>query len=156
MSQRLPETFSCQKFGYSTQFFYLSKPSIRAVGKAGTFDWVVTDDSEFKYESKFIGPLVSWYSEFVSKKLSLPGVCYSSSRLGFVSRTGLAFRAEFYSDIDELKALARIVGPYGIRLIDREILKHILFNATGIKVIILFWRFFLTVVGCPCPQQTSS
>ncbi len=116
-----------------------SKLCFRAVGRFGTLDWVTTDEAEFKFETptgtKFIGTVVAWYSDFVSKKLSMPGVCYSSSRLGFVSRTGLNFKAEFYSDIDELKSLTRLIGPYGVRLIDREILKFVFSNATGIKVL---------------------
>jgi hypothetical protein len=121
---------------------FLTELYIPPLGRTGTFDWANLEDAEFKYETptgpKLIGTIVQWYSDFVTKKLSLPGVCYSTARKGFVSRTGLSFRAEFYADIDELKALIRIVGPYGMRLIDREVLKYITYIVATVKVFKIF------------------
>lgn len=45
----------------------------------------------------------------------------------------MAFRAENFADIVELRALASLVGPYGFKLIEREVLKFILQNVNGLK-----------------------
>lgn len=78
--------------------------------------------------------------------MTIPGVAYSPARKGFVSRTGivhgnicltflgLAFKAEHYADIVEFKAFANLFGPYGVKLVDREVLKFILSNVNSIKV----------------------
>jgi NCK-associated protein 1 len=68
----------------------------------------------------------------LAKRLTA-GVCYSPLRLGFVTRAGVPFRAEEYADIVELKALARMVGPYGIKLVERELLRFILSNIATIR-----------------------
>jgi len=134
---KLVENFVDINVGELCREVLLSEVCIPAVVKTGSFDWVTIDDTEFKYEtpsgSKLIGIIVNWYYDFLSKKLTIPGICYSPSRLGFVSRSGLLFRAEFYSDIDELKALCRLIGPYGVKLIERETIKYVLNNATSIK-----------------------
>ena len=134
---KMAENFVDVDLGELVRELLLNEIWIPAVGKVGTFDWVVTDDIEFKYDgvngTKAIGTIVNWYSDFVTKKLSIPGVCFSANRKGFVSRSGMQFRAELYADLDELKALIRLIGPYGARLIDREILKFILSNVTTIK-----------------------
>jgi len=50
-----------------------------------------------------------------------------------VSKAGSAFKAENYCDVMELRSLCTLVGPYGVKLIDREILKFVLANVNGIK-----------------------
>ena len=76
------------------------------------------------------------YSDFITKRLSVPnsGIVFSSSRRSFVSKTGLSFKAELYTDISELKSLCNIIGPYGVKIIDREMLKFVLSNVNTIKV----------------------
>jgi len=99
--------------------------------------------------------LANWYYEFMAKKLTT-GVCYSPLRLGFVTRACVPFRAEEYlliifvfgiliifrvkielisryADIVELKALARLVGPYGVKLVERELLKFVLANVAPVR-----------------------
>ena len=46
----------------------------------------------------------------------------------------MAFQAQLYADLNEFKSLANLVGPYGIKLIEREVLKFILSGVNGIKV----------------------
>jgi len=45
----------------------------------------------------------------------------------------MVFRAENYADVVELKALFRIFGPYGFKLIERDILKFILTCVNSLK-----------------------
>eukprot|EP01106_Pelomyxa_sp_JSP_P017927 TRINITY_DN771_c0_g2_i6.p3 TRINITY_DN771_c0_g2~~TRINITY_DN771_c0_g2_i6.p3 ORF type:complete len:127 (+),score=49.73 TRINITY_DN771_c0_g2_i6:128-508(+) len=65
------------------------------------------------------------------------GLVYSPNRMCFMSKPGLPFRAEYYTDIEELKHLAMLVGPYGFKLIDSAIIKHIVDLAIGIKDTVL-------------------
>ncbi|TPX33710.1 hypothetical protein SmJEL517_g03449 [Synchytrium microbalum] len=73
-----------------------------------------------------------WFSDFFITKLS-GGVCYSSSRKTFVSKSGSLFQAELYCDQNELRALSQILGPRGIRFIDERLLKMVTLTATYIK-----------------------
>ena len=103
------------------------------------------EETDFKFNGAMIGNFVTWYGDFIAKKLQTPGIVFSPARKGFVSRTGIPFRAgmfaslvllscsEFYADFMEFQALCNLVGPYGVKLIDREILKFILSNVNTIK-----------------------
>ncbi len=74
------------------------------------------------------------YAEFVAKKSSQPGVCYSANRKAFISRAAMQFKAEEFADFAELQALCRLVGPYGVKVLDREVMRYITENISGIKV----------------------
>lgn len=78
------------------------------------------------------------YGDFVSKRLSQPGICYSANRKAFISKATMPFKAEEYSDFAELTSLCRLVGPYGVKGIDREIMRYIVENINAIKVICVF------------------
>eukprot|EP01114_Cavostelium_apophysatum_P008095 TRINITY_DN2037_c0_g1_i3.p1 TRINITY_DN2037_c0_g1~~TRINITY_DN2037_c0_g1_i3.p1 ORF type:complete len:968 (+),score=390.05 TRINITY_DN2037_c0_g1_i3:690-3593(+) len=106
---------------------------IPAIGRAGTFDWVNAEETDIKFNGASVGHFVTWYSDFISKKLAVPGIVFSPSRKGFVSKTGMPFKAELYTDIVELRSLCNLVGPYGVKIIDRELLKFVLSNVNIIK-----------------------
>jgi NCK-associated protein 1 len=87
-----------------------------------------------------VKPLVSWYVSFVTQHLlsgDKAGVVWSPNRKSFVSRTGNAFRAEEYVNIHELSALCRLIGPYGVKLIDGEVLKIVVVLARKLKEVLL-------------------
>lgn len=102
-----------------------------------------TKDSSFlvKPEAKTsIAKIVSFYVDFVKKVI--PGsnntIVYSPSRKGFFSKTmgsshaalgGYSvtatpgnFRAENFTDSEELEALVSIIGPYGVKAVDTALL----------------------------------
>lgn len=108
----------------------LGESHTRFMGKLGKVDWF--PEGEIDYEGAIGGVLATWYCDFIAKKLTT-GVCFSPLRLGFVARPGVPFRAEEYADIVELKALARLVGPYGVKLIERELLKFVLSNVATVR-----------------------
>lgn len=112
----------------------LGESYAKPLGKLGKVDWF--PEGEIDYEGGVGGVLANWYSEFIAKKLTA-GVCYSPLRLGFVARAGVALRADEYADIVELKALARMVGPYGVKLIERELLKFILANVGPLRDVVV-------------------
>jgi hypothetical protein len=79
-----------------------------------------------EWEDCMIKPLVAWYVQFVTTHLMGPdksAVVWSPNRKAFVSKTGNPFRAEEFVNVTELRALCRLVGPYGVKLIDGEVLK---------------------------------
>lgn len=113
---------------------FLNEVWIPALGKSGNLNWVTVEETEVKYQDAMIGDLVKWYTEFVVKRLQPnSGIVYSPLRRGFVSKANLAFKAELYADICEMTSLARLIGPYGVKLIEREILKFILSCVGNIK-----------------------
>lgn len=57
-----------------------------------------------------------WYSEVLLRRVSAGNICYSGNQRAFVSLTvegAIPFNAEEFSDINELRALAELIGPYG-------------------------------------------
>eukprot|EP01119_Soliformovum_irregulare_P005153 TRINITY_DN1660_c0_g1_i1.p1 TRINITY_DN1660_c0_g1~~TRINITY_DN1660_c0_g1_i1.p1 ORF type:complete len:1147 (-),score=374.72 TRINITY_DN1660_c0_g1_i1:168-3608(-) len=113
----------------------LQEAYVPALGKSNTLDWINVDDPEiYKFsEQSSIVFIAQWYGDFVARKLNTPGVVYSPLREGFVSRAGLPFRADLYADVTEMKSLCNIVGPYGCKMIDREVLKFILNMVNSLK-----------------------
>lgn len=111
---------------------------IPALGKAGTLDFASAEETDIKFNGSMVGNFVTWYGEFISKKASSPqsGIIFSQARKGFVSKLGMPLRAELYTDIVELKSLCNLIGPYGVKLIDREILKFVLSSVNTLKVCI--------------------
>lgn len=64
-------------------------------------------------------------------------IVFSQVRKGFVSRGGTSFKAELYADIVEFQSLCHLLGPYGVKAIDREVLKNVLSNINSLKVLVL-------------------
>lgn len=54
-----------------------------------------------------------------------------------------------YTDMVELRSLCKLIGPYGVKVINREILKFILSNVNSIKVFISFYykNNFYFIIG---------
>lgn len=75
--------------------------------------------------------IASWYTSIFSTDLAQQGIVYSSVKKAFVSRkvqTGGAqstLEFERFTDVPELRALATLVGPAGIAVIDRSLMKVI-------------------------------
>lgn len=68
----------------------------------------------------------------------------------FVSLTAegaIPFNAEEFSDINELRALAELIGPYGMKLLNETLMWHIAGQVQELKVINIFipqtWLVFL-------------
>lgn len=115
---------------------FLSECWVSPLGKDNSLDYITAEEADIKFEGSFLSNYVTWYGDFVSKKLlpSSPGVIvYSPARKGFISKSGSAFKAELYCDLNELRSLCTLIGPYGVKMIDREILKFIASNINGVK-----------------------
>jgi len=69
-----------------------------------------------------LAPYVHLYSNFVSQHMEFGAMIYSPVRGAFMNRM---LRVEDYCNYREFEALAALLGPHGIRLIDRQLLQLI-------------------------------
>jgi NCK-associated protein 1 len=86
-----------------------------------------------------IHQIAQWYCQLFSRDLGVElGISFSPMKKTFVSRPVAAkpgatpeiiLDAEWYTDVNELRALATLAGPYGMRVLDRGLLsivsKHV-------------------------------
>ncbi|KAF2077623.1 hypothetical protein CYY_001086 [Polysphondylium violaceum] len=106
----------------------------KALGKGCRIDWF--PEGEIEFNDVTLHSISNFYVDMVTKKLSTPGVVYSSVKLGFLSKAGIPFRAEDHADLTEMRALCNLVGPYGIKIIERELLRFVLTTTTSMKEIL--------------------
>ncbi|XP_065349568.1 membrane-associated protein Hem [Cloeon dipterum] len=69
-----------------------------------------------------------WYSEVLLRRVSGGNICFSNNQRSFVSLTAegtIPFNAEEFSDINELRALSELIGPYGMRHLNETLMWHI-------------------------------
>lgn len=77
------------------------------------------------------------YSEVLLRRVSAGNICYSPNQRAFVSLTAdgaVPFNAEEFSDISELRALAELVGPYGMKLLNETLTWHVASQVQELKV----------------------
>jgi hypothetical protein len=113
---------------------FLSQVCHNNLGDMGTVAGVVPSPAD--WEDSMIKPLVAWYAQFVAVHLmgaDKSAVVFSPNRKCFVSRTGNPFRAEDYVSMLELRALCRMIGPYGVKLLDQEVLKLVIVATRKLK-----------------------
>ncbi|XP_062504745.1 nck-associated protein 1-like [Corticium candelabrum] len=78
------------------------------------------------------------YVDMVLREVTVSGnICFSPWRKSFVSRHAMAFKAEEFTDIAELKALAELLGPYGVGHLSYRMLQQISSQMQEIKRIVL-------------------
>lgn len=113
----------CSKLIENVLLKQVYTPSLSEVG--GKLDWIFSKNIE--YANNAIKGISMWYAGFLAKKLSTPqlAICYSPNRKGFYSKRGQTFKAEKYLDYSELLRLTSLIGPYGVKIIDKELLKFI-------------------------------
>ncbi|KAJ3399761.1 Nck-associated protein 1, partial [Chytridiales sp. JEL 0842] len=77
--------------------------------------------------------ITSFYIDLVGRKFSSAGVYYSEARRAFVSPSGgVSVVAEYYADLNEINALAELLGPQGSRYLDSKMCKL----QTGLMVVV--------------------
>lgn len=70
----------------------------------------------------------TWYSEILLRRVSAGNICFSMNQKAFVSLTAegtIPFNAEEFSDLNELRALAELIGPYGMKHLNETLMWHI-------------------------------
>ncbi|XP_039285471.1 membrane-associated protein Hem [Nilaparvata lugens] len=80
-----------------------------------------------------------WYSEVLLQRVSAGNICFSLNQRAFVSLTAegaIPFNAEEFSDINELRALAELIGPYGMKLLNETLMWHIASQVQELKKLV--------------------
>jgi NCK-associated protein 1 len=78
-----------------------------------------------------------WYSEVLLRRVSAGNICFSNNQRSFVSLTAegtIPFNAEEFSDINELRALSELIGPYGMKHLNETLMWHIASQVHELKV----------------------
>ena len=81
-----------------------------------------------------------WYSEVLLRRVSAGNICYSGAQRSFVSLSvegTIPFNAEEFSDINELRALAELIGPYGMKMLNETLMWHIASQLQELKKLVL-------------------
>lgn len=77
-----------------------------------------------------------WYSEVLLRRVSAGNIIFSMNQRSFVSLTmegTIPFNPEEYSDVNELKALAELIGPYGMKQLSETLMWHIASQVVELK-----------------------
>uniref|UniRef100_A0A915DJ47 Membrane-associated protein Hem n=1 Tax=Ditylenchus dipsaci TaxID=166011 RepID=A0A915DJ47_9BILA len=82
-----------------------------------------------------------WYLEVLLRKASIGQLLYSDHLQSFVSNSstdhsGTLLAAEQYTDCRELRALAQLIGPYGVKFIGERLIWHVACQITELYKII--------------------
>lgn len=131
----------------------------------GKLDWMT--DKGFEYSDNVIKCVAKWYSDFFARRITNPAlqVVYSANRRGFVSKPITSggggghhptFRAEKYLDLIELTKLASVIGPYGVKIIDREILRFVVSNMSTLLGTLRTLRADLTELTASYSQESTT
>jgi NCK-associated protein 1 len=154
-TMRTLENFVDVDVGEAIRHFLLTQVYNPALSEMNKIEWSVEGDLTWQTDTmmRFIS---KWYGEFVSKRLAVPGICYSMNRKAFISKAAMQFRAEEYCDLVELQALVRIIGPYGVKCIDREVMKHITSNIAGLREILTVNRKLLGEISMNYYKDVSA
>ncbi|XP_063868003.1 membrane-associated protein Hem-like isoform X2 [Scylla paramamosain] len=82
----------------------------------------------------------SWYSEILLRRVSAGHIVFSKNQRAFVSLTtegAQPFAAEEFSDINELRALAELIGPYGMKALNENLMWHIANQVQELKKLVV-------------------
>lgn len=81
----------------------------------------------------------TWYLEVLLRRVSAGQIVYSPLQRSFVSLTleGLPFSAEEFSDVNELRALAELIGPYGIKYLCENLVWYIVTQVNELKKLVV-------------------
>ncbi|GIY39487.1 membrane-associated protein Hem [Caerostris darwini] len=82
----------------------------------------------------------NWYLEALLRRVSSGHISYSRNQRAFVTLSAegnLQFSAEEYSDINELRALAELIGPYGMKYLNESLCWHIASQVTELKKLVV-------------------
>lgn len=77
------------------------------------------------------------YSEVLLRRVSAGHICFSPLQQAFVSLTAegaVPFNAEEFSDATELRALAELIGPYGMKFLNETLMWHTASQVQELKV----------------------
>jgi len=95
-----------------------------------------------------------WYNDILLKRVfQSGGIIYSPSRQSFVNRAKANYpRVEDYTDISEMRALAELLGAYGVRHFSRKVVQRVITEVEELKKCVLVNKDILAAV-CDAPLK---
>jgi NCK-associated protein 1 len=112
-------------------------------GMSGSLDYVSRKPEP--QQGSMVAMLTDWYADFAIN--SMPRhACYSPSRKAFVARSGTV-PFEQWTDLSELAALARLVGPYGVKQLDQRLLAIMAQHIEGVRTALVNNAGALTAIA---------
>eukprot|EP01104_Vermistella_antarctica_P018181 TRINITY_DN6651_c0_g2_i1.p1 TRINITY_DN6651_c0_g2~~TRINITY_DN6651_c0_g2_i1.p1 ORF type:complete len:1159 (+),score=342.64 TRINITY_DN6651_c0_g2_i1:203-3679(+) len=112
----------------------------------GPLDWASIKEINLDQDT-LIGKLAAWYSEFVNKIAACQFIHSPNRRCFYSAAPHANLHVQEYTKHDELVALCQLVGPAGVRLIDRNILKFVARNVAALKDLIGSNKATLELLG---------
>ncbi|XP_064476565.1 membrane-associated protein Hem-like isoform X2 [Ornithodoros turicata] len=82
----------------------------------------------------------NWYLEVLLRKVTAGQICYSPFQSAFVNLLNdgqVPFTAEEFSDVNELRSLAELIGPYGMKFLNESLMWHIASQVNELKKIVV-------------------
>lgn len=79
----------------------------------------------------------TWYLDAFLRRVATDNVVYSPRRRSFVNKPGQSFRAEEYTDVNELQALAELLGAYGMKHLGQKLLVQVGHQVGEIKKLVV-------------------
>ncbi|ELU15795.1 hypothetical protein CAPTEDRAFT_228503 [Capitella teleta] len=90
-----------------------------------------------------------WYLEVLLRRVSAGHIVYSPVHKAFVSlqtEGQLPFNAEEYADLVELRSLAELIGPYGMKYLSERLMWHISSQVEELKKLVVANKEVLTML----------
>ncbi|GAB6026086.1 hypothetical protein CHUAL_012289 [Chamberlinius hualienensis] len=81
-----------------------------------------------------------WYLDIFLWRVSAGNIIYSENQKSFVTLSNdgqLPFNPEEYTDINELQALAELIGPYGMKYLNENLMWHIASQLQELKKLVM-------------------
>ncbi|XP_008406725.1 nck-associated protein 1-like isoform X2 [Poecilia reticulata] len=82
----------------------------------------------------------TWYLEALLRQASSSLIVHCPTMQCFVNQNAdneLSFRAEEFSDVSELQALAELIGPYGMKFLGENLMWHITSQVSELKKMVI-------------------
>lgn len=82
----------------------------------------------------------NWYLEVLLRRVSAGQICYSPIQKAFVTlptEGPVPFCAEEYSDVNELRALAELIGPFGMKYCSENLMWHVASQVSELKKLVI-------------------
>lgn len=86
----------------------------------------------------------TWYLDVFLRRVMTDNIVFSPRRRAFVNKPGQSFRAEEYTDVNELQALAELLGAYGMKYLGQKMMQQVASQVGEIKKLVVLNKDVLT------------
>lgn len=86
----------------------------------------------------------TWYLDIFLRRVMIENMVFSPRRRAFVNKPGQSFRAEEYTDVNELQALAELLGAYGMKYLGQKMMQQVASQVGEIKKLVVLNKDVLT------------